>query len=297
MVNFKKFICIAMVICMVASMSVMAFAATTGLSKENTVIVHDEDGDLLVSYDPHMYVDAKDAVAMTNDVNGKTVAFGETVYIPFVDADGNVVTTSSAVSALKVSTKWTSNGKFIDSVEVVKKEGAYMIAIVTKGSDTKDKDVEGTISISGKAFAATDTDAKKVKVTKTEIDLTITLAFEEVNDGDDYTVTDTGRLFNFEDNRDTDMCDEEFEFEFEEFDDVTFTVDTTHQNNVVMRADDKENKLVADSNPNANIDYYNFYGATFRKAGDLFIPAAKDSFVYEVVNNSLVPVDAVACWF
>ena len=100
MVNFKKFISIVMVVCLVVSMSTMAFAAKTSLSKENTVVVHNEDGDLLVSYDPHMYVDAKDAVAMTNSVDGKEVAYGKTVYIPLVDESGSVVSTSSAVSAL-----------------------------------------------------------------------------------------------------------------------------------------------------------------------------------------------------
>lgn len=293
MVNFKKFISIVMIVCLVVSMSTMAFAAKTSLSKENTVVVHNEDGDLLVSYDPHMYVDAKDAVAMTNSVDGKEVAYGKTVYIPLVDESGNVVSTSSAVSALKVTGKWTANGKYVKSVELIKKEGAYMIAISTEGSDTKDRDVEGTIVISGKAYAATASDAKKVKVDKTEIDVTITLAYEGVNSGDDYTVTDTGRLFKFSDNRDTDMCDEEFEFTFEEFDDVTFTVDTTHQGDIVMRADDDAIKAVEDANPAANMDFYNFHGASFRKSGSLFLPAPKDSFVYEFVNNELVLVNAV----
>lgn len=293
MVNFKKVMSVVLAAALVVSMSIVAFAATGINSKENTVVVYAEDGELLVSYDAHIYDDAENAAALTNDVNGTAVAYGKTVYIPFVDSKGAVVKDANAVSALKLAAKWDHNGKYIDSVEIVKKEGAYMIAIKTTGSEKSEKDVEGTIHISGKAYAATDTDAKKVKVSKTDIDVTLTLGFEEVNSGDNYTVTKDGRLFKFGDNRDTDMGDEEFEFDFEEFEDVTFTVDTTHQNDLVMKADDKENEAIEKANPNANMDFYNFYGATFRKTGRLFIPAAKDSFVYEVVNGELVEVNAV----
>lgn len=289
MVSFKRVMACALVVCIIASMSVVAFA--TSIGKGNTAIV--DEADKYVTYDPHLYTDAKNAATLTGNVDGQTIPYGKTVYIPFVDADGATVKDSAAVSALKVSAKWTLNGKYIESIEIIKKEGAYMMAIKTVGAETKDKDIEGTISITGKAYAATDTDAKKVKVNKTEIDVTLTLQFDEINSGDDYEVTKDGKLFKFDDNRDTDMADEEFEFTFEEFDDVTFTVDTTHQNDIVMKADDKADENIEKANPTANMDFYNFYGATFRKAGDLFIPASKNSFIYEIVNGAVVPVKAV----
>lgn len=285
----KKIFALVLAVAMVLSLASVALAANTKIgTKANIVLI---DGSKKITVDNNIYTSAKKAAALdaSGDVTGAIVEYGKTAYIPFVDDAGNPVKESDAVSALKVSAKWTENGKYIKSVEILKKEGAYMIAIKTTGSETGSKDVEGTITLSGKAYdSATPTD-KKVKADKTEIDVILTLQYPKITTtGTD--VNDDGQLWNFEDQ--DDLQDEEFELTFEEAEDVTFTVDTTHQKDLVLKMDTDEDEAVEKANPNANMDFFNFYGATFKKTGELFIPADEGSYIYEIVDGALKTVNA-----
>ena len=100
----------------------------------------------------------------------------------------------------------------------------------------------------------------------------------------DLEADDTGKIFNFED---LDEQDEETEITFTEDDDVTFTVDTTHQGEIVIAMDTDEIEAVEDAYPSANLDFYNFNGATFRKTGTLLLPGEEGQFVYEYKNGAL----------
>ena len=286
----KKLFAVVLAVAMVLALASVAFAGNTNVGTKGNVVVLNGDKEITVS--PYVYATAKKAAALDNTgADNADIAYGKTVFIPFIDEDGAVVKEADAVSGLKVAAKWTENGKYVKSVEIVKKEGAYMIAIATTGSETSSKDVEGTITLTGKAYAASASDAKKVKAAKTEIDVIITLNYAKVNAGDDYEVTSTGKLYRFDEDGNDDMRDEEFELTFEDTD-VTFTVDTTHQKNIVLKFDTDEDSAVEKANPDANMDFYNFYGASFKKTGELFIPADEGSYIYEIVNGAVKAVNA-----
>ena len=290
----KKLFALVLAVAMVLALASVAFAADTQVGNgNNTVLVYDDNGDALVSYDPHIYQSAAQAAALGTNKDGKNVPYGKTLYIPFVDDAGNVVSDADAVSALKVTAKWTENGKYVKSVEIVKKEGAYMMAIKTTGSNDDAVDVEGTLYITGKAYATATDGEKKVKVAKTEVPVIITLEYDTIDDttaAANLGVTDTARLYNFEDA--TTLQDEEFELTFDEMEDVTFTVDTTHQKDLVLKADTDEDEAVEKANPDANMDFYNFYGASFKKTGELFIPADEGSYLYQIVDGAVKTVNA-----
>ncbi|MBR6312689.1 MAG: hypothetical protein IKR51_06895, partial [Oscillospiraceae bacterium] len=127
---------------------------------------------------------------------------------------------------------------------------------------------------------------KKVKADKIEIDVTITLGFAKA---ETLEADADGLLFDFEE---MDEQDEETEITFKEDDDVSFTVDTTHQGEIVIAMDTDEIEAVEDAYPSANLDFYNFNGATFRKTGTLLLPGEEGQFVYEYKNGALQAVNA-----
>jgi len=282
----KKLFALVLAVAMVLSLASVAMAANTDLSKNSKQTLLNGDHEFNVDAFQITLRDSKNTFVSCAD---EAVPYGKTVYIPLIDADGKKVTQSDAVSGLKVSAKWDSNGKYVKSTEIVKKDDYYHIAIVTQGSETKEKDVEGTITLTGKAYATptdADKDQKKVKGDKAEIDVTITLGFKKAND---LVATEDGLLFNFED---LDEQDEETEITFEEDDDVSFTVDTTHQGEIVIGMDTDEIDAVEDAYPSANLDFFNFNGATFRKTGTLLLPGEEGQFVYEYKDGALQAVNA-----
>jgi len=282
----KKLFALVLAVAMVLSLASVALAANTSLSKNSK--------QTLLNGDKEFNVDAFEITLRRGknnfvSVEDETIPYGKTVYIPLIDADGQKVTQADAVSGLKISAKWTSNGKYVKSTDIVKKDNYYHIAITTTGSEKSEKDVEGKITLTGKAYSTpTDADAtqKKVKADKAEIDVTITLGFAKATD---LVVTDTGMIFNF---ADLDEQDEETEISFEEDDDVSFTVDTSHQGELVLSMDTDEIEAVEKAYPSANLDFYNFNGATFRKTGTLLIPAEEGQFIYEYRDGALQPVNA-----
>lgn len=282
----KKLFALVLAVAMVLSLASVAMAANTDLSKNNKATLLNGDKEFNVGAFQLTLRKGKNNFV---NVEGDNVPYGKTVYIPLIDADGNKVTQSDAVSGLKVTAKWDQNGKYVKSTEIVKKDDYYHIAIVTQGSETKEKDVEGTLTLTGKAYS-TPTDAskdqKKVKAEKAEIDVTLTMGFDKATD---LEADDTGKIFNFED---LDEQDEETEITFTEDDDVTFTVDTTHQGEIVIAMDTDEIEAVEDAYPSANLDFFNFNGATFRKTGTLLLPGEEGQFVYEYKDGALQAVNA-----
>jgi len=282
----KKLFALVLAVAMVLSLASVAMANSFGTTN-NPVLVEDADGKLQVQYDDTSFYkwDGDNKVFVAN--NG-TTPYGKTIYIQLLDSEGNPVTKNDAVSGLKVTAKWTQNGKYVKSVEIVKKGGQYMIAINTQGSETKEKDVVGTITVTGKGYA-TGTDYKedkKYSTKKTEIDVELNLKFASANEGD--AVPENGAFYEFSEWD----GDEEEEITFEKDDDVSFTVDTTHQGDLVLAMNTDENEAVTKLYPSANLDFYNFNGATFRKTGTLLIPAEEGQFIYEVKDGALQAVNA-----
>ncbi len=83
-------------------------------------------------------------------------------------------------------------------------------------------------------------------------------------------------------------------FDFE--DAAYFTVKMIPEEEVVLNFSQDYNKDIdkAYNEYDAELEFYNFKGTKdeFTKVGELFIPADKDSFIYEIVDDELVEVDA-----
>ena len=265
-----------------------------------------------------LYTKTKDIASGGSDNKYlKDVAYGKTVYIPVY---AGAVTAKSAtgktgdlglgaqftkaddVDGLKVSAKWDKNGEYVESVELVKKDGKYWVAIKTTGSSMDDNDVEGTITFTGKAYeyewnstkSTWEVSDKKTKIEKAEYDVIITLNYKEYNGSEANKayelIYEDPCVYVFDEN--AVMSDEEFEFTCDEADEVTFTVDTTHQSDIILAMDTDSIDEVEDAYPAANLDFYVFNGATFRKTGELFIPADEGEYLYEVVDGAVKDVDA-----
>jgi hypothetical protein len=306
----KKLFALVLAVAMVLSMASIAMAAGNTKIGNNdkiaiteTVLVseHIFNGAVTVAKDPDSHDNAKDVCL-------EAVPYGKTLYIPLYDATGAQIKLADAVDGLKVSAKWDENGDFIKSVEIGKKEGAYYIIIKTTGSSMDDNDVEGTLTITGKAYEATNS-KKKTSIDKTEVPVVITLEYDEytgyaINGVYNSTLTsvipEDPAKFVFDEKTSKDnsgtkdyyMQDEEFEFTCAKADDVTFTVDTTHQSDIILAMDCDSIDEVEDKYASANLDFYVFNGATFKKTGELFIPADEGTYLYEIVDNTAKEVDA-----
>ena len=294
----KKFLAVVLAVAMVLSLGAVAFAEESTASTK--IGTNNKQGNITAGNTIYKYdEDAETAFTSTDEVTGDEVPYGETLYIPLYykvnesTGSGSVaqVTSADAVSGLKLSTKWDENGEYVEGVEIVKKEGAYYIAIETTGSSMDDNDVEGTITIKGKDYKYGDTsDDKKTKLdAEIEVNVVITLAYTEVKTSNE--ITKDPQIFVFDDDAST-IADEEQDFTTKEADDVTFTVDTTHQTDIVLSFNSDAIDEVEDNYPAANLDFYVFNGATFKKTGELFIPADEGTYFYEIVDDKAVEVDA-----
>ena len=302
----KKLFALVLAVAMVLSMASVAMAAANtkigaldpsgwgGIA--NALYIENEDDDV--------YFDKDDNGANDNeDMTSANIPYGETVYIPLIDSDNKQFTRADDVDALKVSAKWDKNGEYVDSVEIVKKNSRYWVAIKTTGSSMSENDVEGTITLSGKAYEDSDA-SKKTNVNNlkpngkddNQFDVVLTLKYAEVTGTDanklvvEQTIEETAKTFRFDKE---DMQDEEFELEVaDEDEDVTFTVDTTHQPKLVLSFTTDAIDEVEDKYADANLDFYVFNGATFKKTGELFIPADEGTYLYEIVDGAAKAVDA-----
>jgi hypothetical protein len=69
---------------------------------------------------------------------------------------------------------------------------------------------------------------------------------------------------------------------FAKFDGAEFEVDVTGQDKMLIKADAKYDATVAGKFPAANIDFFNGYGATFNRIGELRLPAEPGSELYAI---------------
>ena len=306
----KKLFALVLAVAMVLSMSLAASAAAkTQVGPLDSVSGLVVGKHIYQNGGKHEYVDAGHAAGDTTCQNAdcfKTVAYGKTLYIPLYGDDTNHTQLSreDEVKNLKVSAKWDTNGEYIKSVDIAKKSERYFIAIKTHGTSMEENDVEGTVTISGKTYNAA-TDKYEKLPSKLDIDVVITLKFDEHNGYDSsYVLSNVIKkdpsIYIFDektkksptDEGDYYMQDEEFEFTCKENPDVTFTVDTTHQSKLILSMNTSSVKAVKDAYPEANLDYFVFNNPTFRKTGELFIPADDGSYIYEIVDGAVKDIDA-----
>ena len=270
----KRLLALALALALALSLALPVFAASTRQA------LADSDGylntkglDLTLRTGKNKFVSC----------DGDMIPYGETVYIPLRTLGGAYVTEGDAVADLKLKADWDRNGTYVESVSLVRKDSYYCLAIRTTGSAMTEKDIEGTISVTGMAYNAGGT---KVKLTRTDIDLTLTLGFERAAD---LTAAATPMIFDFEElGEQTEDC----EIGFAEDSGVYFTVDTRRETKLLLAMDREEDENILNAYSDAYLDFYNFNGAVFKRTGALVIPAEYGSYLYQIVDGALKSVSA-----
>jgi len=273
----KKALALVMAVAMVMSLAAVSFAASTilGTTAGATEPVRDvvPVKGALYAYDGGYYQLASDA----------EVPFGETVYLMFIEQDGDWAT-ADAVEGLKVSAKWTENGDYIGDVEIVKYKDRYVVAIETTGSSTTGKQVVGEISIKGKSLWE-DANGKGHKETVDyKSDIEIYLAYNEIDVTGDFGPGEDLELYDFGDAATPDEVTVTFG-------PLTAEVETKNMKKVLMSYDDEESEELLDAYVEADLAFINCV-ATFRRTTEVTIDAEDYEYLYEVVDGALVAVDA-----
>ena len=211
----KKLFALVLAVAMVLSMASVAMAANTAVDGNDANGTWGGLGTAM--YIEYVGGDDDGDINETADMTGKEIAYGKTVYIPLLSGEKNQndayvqFTKADDVDALKVSAKWDKKGEYVESVEIVKKNSAYWVAIKTTGSSMSENDVEGTITLSGKAYENSG-DEKKTNVNTitgdkdlNKFDVVITLKYNEQGAdkkedlGENYNViTETAQVFRFD---------------------------------------------------------------------------------------------------
>jgi len=280
----KKALALVMAIAMVASMAAVSFAAT-GINVQK----NGNDGGFVSINEGTFYL-YNTNTEWFDPEDGADVEFGKTLYVSLHSESSANVVDADAVSGMKVAAKWTEGGAFVKGVEIVKKEGLYLVAINTTGSSLEPVDVSGTISLGGKTLVKT-VNGNKIEKTKetvdVDFDVDFTLAYTEVDvSGETQNITGK-KVYDFEENK---IDVEEFKFTFGSTD-VTAVTYVKNVDKVFYSFNTTANDELLDAYVDANLDFYNC-NVAFRRTAEVTIPAAEGSYLYEVVDGELVAVDA-----
>ena len=276
----KKVFALALALAMVLSLAAVAFADNSELKDEDgdVVALFQVEEDTLLKYDS----DTKEM----KDAEGK-ISFAQTRYFSLVDEDGDPITDSKSVSGLKVTPKWTDGEKYVKSVEIVKKAGAYYVALTTTGSELDGVDLAGKIYLKG--TSGTGDEKTKIDAYFT-VDLTIAYPEGTVDtSAKKLFVGDSKKVYDLED-----VDNDEYTIYFG--DEVKTAVasavtDVTNTKKVLLgyKVDDVD--AVVDAYPDANIDFVALTGA-FKKTAEVTVYADEGTFLYKVVDGKVVPMDA-----
>lgn len=242
------------------------------------------------------YLEDDDGIVDIQTTNGAAdlVPPGEVMYYPLLKPSftgsltyDDIVSKSDAVKSAKASASNYQLGKSeIASIKIQYKKFSinggsgrygYFLAITTRE----------TTSTSAKDFAA-DITLKKSSGTDSS-DGGASYAFEyKVNAAFavqypttfDFNVLNKYQIFDLRD------VEDEQTFDFDKISGAYFEVEVNSQNRMLIKADAKYNSTVASKYPNANIDFFNGYGANFNRIGELHIPAEPGTHIYVIESDS-----------
>ena len=288
----KKVFALSMAAAMVMSLSAVAFAANSGLTDdENGVLpVVQVQENAMYSYKSGNASGDK-MVLMTEDPS-----FGKTVYFALLVNEGTEdapnyqpATDSKSVSGLKVTPKWTDGGKYIKSVEIVKKDGAYYVAVATTGSELDEADIAGKIYLKGTVGSG---DFKEKVDGYFEVDFG--LAYGTI-------VPDPAEKKLF-------VGDELKVYDLEDIDNDEYTIyfsangtsknavasavtDVSNTEDILMGYNVDEIESIADLYPEANLDFVGLT-ASFKKTAEVTVYANEGTHLYKVEGGKLVEMDA-----
>ncbi len=203
----------------------------------------------------------------------------------------------TGISASNPSTALADNAKYVYGMD---NQYIYVVEVSTKDREsTKAVDVYGTLEVR-KSKSSSGGDTWLANEKNIEVDFTLQ------HDYDDDDTTDTGwEIFNFSDDDEDHYKDQYEDYMLElntddyDYEYNYFTVNTIGQSTMLMKTSISYNSDVADMYPTANLDFFNGYGATFNRIGELTLgagEAGEDSEIYawntETNTLSVIPESA-----
>lgn len=245
-----------------------------------------------------LYYDS-DADSMSAD--GFT-AFGDEIYIPLLDADGQNVTSQKMVDGLKIKVEYEMGESFIEGKPMLVKlpvGGVYQYYIRFKtgpSMQTDDVDVSGVITLNKSKKG--DVDGKDYRVKKLKQDFDFSIGYKyNYNDGIHSVIIDDPEwsivpnelyLCKFD-------CDDEIEFEFgSEPNEGSFTVDASGQGKLVIAFKTEIDENITAANPDADIIALNFNDVRFNRTGVFHYESDNMRYAYRVGENELVKIGEFA---
>jgi hypothetical protein len=271
---------------MVLSLSAVAFADTS-----SEVAASEADKKATINTNTIVYNAVGDVTADTMyDEDGKvitSVAYGDTAYFKLTDGadDPKDITSAASVAKLNVSAKWTKGADVVKSVEIVKKSGAYYVAVATTGSSLSSTNVVGKISLKGKTGTGSSEETLKGKDGSFEVDFDVKYPSKDAT-GDELTAT-TKTVYDF-----SDVDETEYTINFGDNDAVAVAVvSVKNTGKVLLGCDTDDIAEIVDAYPDAKIKCVALTG-TFKKTAELTIYADEDTYLYEVVDGKVKAVDA-----
>ena len=288
----KKVFALSMAAAMVMSMSAAAFAANSGLNdSENSVLPA-----VQVKENAMYSYQSGNASGSKMELMTEDPAFGKTVYFALLVNEGTEeepnyqpAKDSKSVSGLKVTPKWTDGAQYIKSVEIVKKDGAYYVEVVTTGSELEDADVAGKIYLKGTVGTG---DYKEKVDGYFDVDFSVSYGTITPNPSDK-------KLF---------VGDEKKVYDLSDVDQSEYTIyysangtsknavasvvtDVTNTEDILLGYNVDENATIAQVYSKANLDFVNLTGS-FKKTAEVTIYADEGKYLYQIVDNRLQTVNA-----
>jgi hypothetical protein len=292
----KKTLALVLAALMTAGMTTVAFAAKAGDVNAMLGYAVNEGGDLVYATDVYYVLDSDDVAKLPEGAN---VEGGDEIAIPLVqwtdvNGDGNAITDADDtfewyrdtddLKKPNVYTDWRI-GNADAEIRMVKYGAGdyrYSVVVTVPENDTnKPVDLEGKIMVGRTKNAAEDAIYGSF-----DLGVTYAPAAEVVKtyEGETLEAGKTG-IYKF------DSEDGEIDIEFG--DQALFTVDVTGQGKLNLAWSTSFDSEIADKDKSANMDFITFKGEpSFNKNGTLYIYAADDTFLYQVVDGELKAVDA-----
>jgi hypothetical protein len=222
------------------------------------------------------------------------------------------VSESNAVRGAAISKSWDDGGAMVASVSVERKRvsfdvskypalksytaanvnGYYYFLAVTfkeKSTSTERVDVGGVVSIKKTGTDGFWSGGRKGQTT-VDADVFVTLGYPYSND---LTLSGDSKVYYFSDNGDPNAIETNEEEQINLPSNLGFfVVNTKGQGKIVLSCDARFDTDFAADYPDAELDFINGNGASFKRMGTLYLFADEGEFLYRREDNRIYAVDA-----
>ena len=241
------------------------------------------------------YLEDDDGIIDIRTSNGDAtiVPPGKTMYYPLLKPsfDGNltyddIVIKSDAVKSANTTASYQLGKSEIASIKILYKKYTingggskygYFLSIATRETtSTAARDFAADITIR-KSSGTDSTDGGRSYAFNYKVGAAFAVQYPTAYD---YNILSNYQIFDLRDEED------EQTFDFDKISGAYYEVEVNSQNRMLLKADTKYNSAIAARYPAANIDFFNGYGASFNRIGELRIPAERGTHIYLIESDN-----------